>query len=194
MVSIRFERGFAEGGLFMKEKRLICAVVITVVMLSLTPFAQAQQEPDRTGRFALGAGLGPHFDTSDGTAFALAFYGDYYLTHGFSVGPLLQMGFTADLFQFGLTAQAKYTFDLADFPKLKPHVQGGIGIIYADLDRSGRRDEDDTSFLIPLGGGVEYKLSDSVSLETTFLVNLTDLDVRNDNVFYTWLIGVKFPL
>ena len=179
----------------MKDKRLICAGVIMVVILAFTQFAEAQREPaaDRTGRFALGAGLGPHFDTSDGTAFALGFYGDYYLTHEFSVGPLLQVGFTGDLFQLGFTAQAKYTFDLADFPKLKPHVQGGIGIIYADLDRSGRRDEDDTSFLIPLGGGVEYKLSDSVSLETTFLVNFTGLDVRNDNVFYTWLIGVKFP-
>ena len=179
----------------MKERRLIYAVAIAVVIVAFTQFAEAQEksEGQRTGSFTLGAGLGPHFDTSDGTAFALGCYGDYYLTHGFSVGPLLQIGFTGDLFQLGFTAQAKYTFDLAGFPDLKPHVQGGIGIIYADLDRSGRRDEDDTSFLIPLGGGVEYKLSNSVSLETTFLVNFTGLDVRNDNVFYTWLIGLKFP-
>jgi len=179
----------------MKKRGLIYAVVMTVVILALTPFTEAQQksQDQRTGGFIFGASLGLQADTPDGTAFALGFYGDYYLTHEFSVGPLLQLGFNDDLFQLGLTAQAKYTFNLADFPELKPHLQAGIGIIYSDLDRRGRRDEDDTSFLIPLGIGAEYKLTDWVSLDTTFLFNITNLDVRDENFFFTWLIGLKFP-
>jgi len=179
----------------MKKRRMICAGVIMVVLFALTQLAKAQQKPEeeRTGSFVFGAGLGLQADTADDTAFALGITGDYYLTHEFSIGPLLQMGFTDDLFQLGLTAQAKYTFDLTEIPKLKPHVQAGLGIIYADLDRRARRDEDDVSFLIPFGIGVEYRLSKSISLDTTFLFNITNLDVRDDNFFFTWLIGLKFP-
>jgi opacity protein-like surface antigen len=177
----------------MKKRRIICAAVILVVLFALTQIAKAQEKSEeRTGSFVLGAGLGLQTSTPDGTAFALGFTGDYYLTPGFSVGPLLQMGFTGDLFQFGLTGQAKYTFDLKEIPALKPHIEAGLGFIYADLDRSGGRGEDDVSFLIPLGIGVEYRLTNSISLDTNFLFNFTDLDVRDQNFFFTWLVGLRY--
>jgi len=179
----------------MKAKGSVHAGVIFVLVLLLASVAEAQQVQPverRTGRFVFGAGLGLAGDTPDGTAFALGFSGDYYLTQEFSIGPLLQMGFTGDLFQLGLTAQAKYTFDLPQLPALKPHVEAGIGFIYADLDRP-RGGEDDTSFLIPIGLGAEYKLSNRISLDTTLLFNFTDLNVRDENFFITWLIGVKYP-
>jgi opacity protein-like surface antigen len=179
----------------MKERRLICAGVIIVVILALTQFAEAQQvqsEEKRDGMFILGGGLGFQASTPDGTAFALGFTGDYYLTQGFSVGPLLQMGFTGDLFQFSLTGQAKYTFDLKEIPALKPNIQAGIGFIYSDLERGQGANEDDVSFLIPFGMGAEYRLTNSISLDTTFLFNFTDLDVRDEDFFLTWLVGLKY--
>jgi len=179
----------------MKERRLICAVVIIVVFLALTQFAEAQRvqsADERTGRFIFGAGLGLQADTPDGTAFALGFSADYYVTQGFSIGPLLQFGFTGDLFQFGLTGQAKYTFDFKEIPALKPHIEAGMGFIYADLDRGRGRSEDDVSFLIPLGIGAEYRLTNSISLDTTFLFNFTDLEVRDKNFFFTWLVGLRY--
>jgi len=194
-LSFQFIRGFAQGGLFMKEKGLICAGVIIVVILAFTQFGEAQQvqsEDNRVGRFILGGGLGLQAATPDGTAFALGFTGDYYLTQGFSIGPLLQMGFTGDLFQFSLTGQAKYTFDIKEIPALKPHIEAGIGFIYSNLDREGREREHDVSFLIPLGIGTEYRLTDSISLDTTFLFNFTNLDVRDNHFFFTWLVGVKY--
>jgi opacity protein-like surface antigen len=179
----------------MKERRLICAGVMIVVFLTLSQFANAQgieSEDQRAGRFILGAGLGLQAGTPDSTAFALGFNGDYYFTQGLSVGPLLQFGFTGDLFQFGLTGQAKYTFDLKEIPALKPHVQAGVGFIYADLDRTRGRSEDDVSFLVPLGIGAEYRLTNSISLDNTFLFNFTDLDVRDTHFFFTWLVGVRY--
>ena len=179
----------------MKERRFICVGVIIVVFLALTQFAEAQRvqsEDQRTGRFILGAGLGLQANTPDGTAFALGFSGDYYLTQGLSIGPLLQFGFTGDLFQFGFTGQAKYTFDLKEIPALKPHVEAGVGFIYADLDRGRWRSEHDTSFLFPLGIGAEYRLTRSMSLDNTFLFNFTDLDVRDKTFFFTWLVGLKY--
>ena len=179
----------------MRERKFICAGVIIVVFLALTQFAEAQkvQSADqRAERFIFGAGLGLQANTPDGTAFALGFSGDYYFTQGFSIGPLLQMGFTGDLFQFGLTAQAKYTFDLKEIPALKPHIEAGIGFIYADLDRGRWRSENDVSFLFPLGIGAEYRLTNSISLDNTFLFNFTDLDVRDTHFFFTWLVGLKY--
>ena len=177
----------------MKKRGLLCAGVIILVFLALTQFAEAQvQSADkRAGRLILGAGLGLQADTPDGTAFALGFTGDYYVTQEFSIGPLLQMGFTGDLFQMGLTAQAKYTLDLKGIPELKPHIEAGLGFIYSDLGGS-RRHEDDVSFLIPLGIGAEFRLNNSLSLDNTFLFNFTDLDVRDKHFFFTWLFGVKY--
>ena len=177
----------------MKEKSLICVVVMIAVFLVLTPFAEAQQsEEERTGKIILGGGLGLMADTPDGTAFALGLSGDYYITQGFSVGPLLQMGFTGDLFQLGFTVQAKYTFDIEQIPALKPHIEGGVGFIYADRSRSVARDEDDVGILFPLGFGVEYRLTKSISLDTNFLFNFTDVSVGDEDFFFTWLVGVRY--
>lgn len=179
----------------MKKKRLICAGVIILVFLALTQFAEAQQvqsADQRPGRFIFGGGLGLQANTPDDTALAFGFSSDYYVTQGFSIDPLLQMGFTGDLFPFGLTAQVKYTIDLKEIPALKPHIEAGIGFIYFDLDQERWRDEDDVSFLIPLGIGAEYRLTNSISLDTTFLFNFTDLDVRDKNFFFTWLVGLKY--
>lgn len=172
---------------------IISGFVIAAAIFGLASLAEAQRTADRTGKFFGGAALGLQTDTADDTAFALGLYGDYYLTHGFSIGPLLQMGFTDDLFQLGLTAQAKYTFDIPDIPRLKPHVQAGLGFIHADLDGRYGNDKDDTSFLIPIGIGAEYRLSNWVSLDGAVLVNFNDLDYRDGDSFMTWFFGVKVP-
>ncbi len=176
----------------MKKRGLICVGFIILLLHVLTPFAEAQvQSADRrTGRFIGGAGLGLQADTPDGGAFALGLNGDYYLTQEFSIGPLLQMGLTGDLFQLGLTAQAKFTLDLKGIPELKPHAEAGIGFIYSDFKRD--RHEDDTSFLIPLGIGAEFRLNNALSLDSTFLFNFTDLKVRDEHFFFTWLVGVRY--
>ena len=175
-------------------ERIVIGSFMTTVIVALTFFSAAQGNAanPRTGTFAFGAALGLQANTPDRTAFALGLYGDYYLTREFSIGPLIQTGFTNDLFLFAPSAQAKYTFDLPGNPQLKPHVQAGLGIIHADLDPRGASKESDTSYLIPLGMGFQYKLTDSVSLDNTFLFNFTNLGVRDEKFFFTWLIGLKF--
>lgn len=177
----------------MKTRPLVltwCAVLISCPLF-LAP-ASAQQER-RTGTVAAGASVGLQGDTADDTAFAAGLNLDYFLTDNISVGPLLQTGVTDDLWQIGVSAQLKYTLDLLSNPELKPQLQGGIGFIYADLDRGSSGDEDDISFLIPIGFGAEYRLTEDISLESNLLFNFTDLDaVRNENFFFTWLTGLRF--
>lgn len=171
--------------------RIVSGFVIAAAIFGFASFAESRDTADRTGKFFGGASLGLQTDTADGTAFALGLYGDYYLTHGFSIGPLLQAGFTDNLFQLGLSAQAKYTFTIPDIPRLKPHVQAGLGFIHADLDGRNGNSGNDTSFLIPLGIGAEYRLTQSVSLDSAVLVNFNDLDYRDGDAFMTWFAGVK---
>jgi len=177
-----------------KIKGLILTSGIALLVCLLLPVAAAAQRQERrTGQFTLGVDIGLQAATADATAFALGLSGDYFITHNFSVGPLLQFGFTDDLFQIGPTIQAKYTFDLPANPKLKLHLQGGIGFIYAELNGGKKGDGNDTSFLIPLGFGGEYRLNQQFSIGSTVLFNITDLDdVRNENFFFTWLTGLKF--
>ncbi len=163
------------------------------LMLALPAEAQQMAAENRTGKITAGAAVGLQGGTADGTAFAIGLSGDYFLTHNISIGPLLQLGFTGDLTQVGFSAQGKYTFDIADIPALTPHVQAGIGFIYADLDRGPLGSTDSTSFLIPIGFGADYRLTRDISLDSTLLFNFTDLGSGvNDSFFITWLIGARF--
>jgi Outer membrane protein beta-barrel domain len=164
--------------------------VVFVIALALPFSILAQTAQRRDGRLSLGADVGVHLSTPDSTAFALALNGDYFLTDNLSLGPLVQVGLTDDLFLFGPSVQLKYTHDLNQ--RLSANLQGGIGFIYAELDRSGP-DRDDATFLIPVGPGVKYKLTDDLSLGSTLLFNFTNLNgVRNERIFVSLLGGLKF--
>ena len=110
-------------------------------------------------------------NTVDGTAFAFNLGADRFLTPVFSVGPLLQLATTSALFQTALTLQVKYWITAPDTgSRFKINVQGGIGFVHADFL------EDDTSWLIPIGVGLDYALSRTLGLTTTFLLNFTNLN------------------
>jgi hypothetical protein len=146
--------------------------VIAVGMLgatwSGTPAPAAELRP---GTWTLGGGVGVLRDTPDGTAFALNGYAETLVAPRLSLGPLLQLGFTGDLSQIGLSGQVKYWIDVPQTARrLMLTVQGGLGFVHSD------RVEDDTSWLIPLGVGADYALSPTLSATGTFLINLTDLD------------------
>jgi hypothetical protein len=158
--------------------------------LSIPASAAAQLSPEqRAGRFELGAQIGGVFGTPDDTAFGLVGHGDYFFSQNFSIGPMLQLGWTSDYFQIGPSVQFKYTYDIDT--RWKANAQAGLGFMFADLD--ARKDKDDTGILIPLGAGIDYRLTNNLALGATLLFNFTDLDkVRNENFNISLLGGVKF--
>ena len=172
----------------------LLAIVLAVTAVE-SAVAQTKAPPDRTRRFELGTDIGFSGGTLDGTAFAVGISGDFPVAPNFTIGPLMQLGVTDDLFQIGITAQAKYTLDIPDVPELKPSVQAGIGFIHDDLD-VGPFSDDDTSWLIPLGFGIEYRAMKNLYLATNLLFNFTDLEVlnRSDNLHVSWYVGLRFLL
>lgn len=137
-----------------------------------------------------GAAVGFLSNTPDGTAFALNAHADRFLQRNVSLGPLLQLGFTGDLTQIGFSGQGKYWIDLPQTDnRAKLVLQAGMGFVHADFFRN------DTSWLIPLGMGVDYALNRTVSLTGTFLLNFTDLDTgprTHTNVMPGLTFGLRF--
>lgn len=179
-----------------KERLRVGLLTAVLVLMAAGPvFAQETSPPDRTRRFELGTDIGFAGGTLDGTAFAVGIYGDFPIIPHVSIGPLMQLALTNDLFQIGVTAQAKVTLDIPDVPELKPQFQAGIGFIHADLDFANGS-ADDTSWLIPVGFGLEYRAMKNLYVGTTLLLNFTDLEIANksDDLHVTWFVGLRFLL
>jgi hypothetical protein len=125
----------------------------------------------RPGAWTGGASAGFLGDTPDGTAFVVNVNAERFLLESFSVGPLLQLGVTGDSSQVGLSAQVKYWIDIPNTgKKLKVAPQIGLGFVHNSFRRG------DTSWLIPLGVGADYALTERLNLTGTFLINFSDLD------------------
>ncbi len=157
----------------MKRGRMVGAwglvAALTVGLIGSWGGQPAQAADQKPGTWTGGGALGFLGNTPDGTAFALNFNAEGFITRNVSLGPLLQLGFTGDLTQIGLSGQAKYWIDIPN-TQAKLTVQGGLGFVHADFLR------DDTSWLIPLGVGLDYAVSQRISLNATFLLNFTDLE------------------
>jgi hypothetical protein len=139
----------------------------------------------RDGHLAAKTGLGFTLSPDD---FLLILQADYFLTNNFSIGPLLQFGVDDDPFIFAPTLNFQGMFDLpgAGMERLKPFVQGGIGVVYMNKDRPNRPNVDDTGFLINVGGGFEYFVTDRLSLGNNIMFNIMPDDVLGDHFFFSW--------
>ncbi|HSF67884.1 MAG TPA: hypothetical protein VLA67_10705 [Nitrospiraceae bacterium] len=167
----------------------VCAVGL-MGLVSVAHVGGSEAAEPQTGAWSGGVAIGFLGYTPDGTAFATNLHADYFLSRQLSVGPLAQLAVTGDLFQIGVSGQGKYWLDLHGLdPRLKLNLQGGLGVLHADHHSS------DTSFLIPIGVGLDYALNNQVSLISTFLLNFTDVDTgrRTDaNVMPGLTFGARF--
>jgi hypothetical protein len=185
----------------MKRHILPLLALCSVLFFCFSP-AQAQTQPQtqerRTNHLVLGVDVGPSFGTIDGTAAAIAVSGDYYTSNNLSFGPLLQLGFTGDLTQIALSGQLKYTFDVPPGSPFRPNVQVGLGFINADHDLGACcGSKNDTSYIIPVGLGFEYRVQAGFYISTTALVNYTNLDNSGGGLWQntlSLLFGVRIPL
>jgi len=177
--------------------RLTCAATLLAVLIAgtavFTPRAQADEN-----RWGFGSGLGFTSGTVNGTVFNLAFSGDYFLDRNFSVGPMMQISPTGDLFQISFAGVGRYYFRLNNGINLVPFT--GIGLLHADLDRGsgpGRIDRNDTSWYIPIGVSLEYQASSNIALSSSLIVNLHDINLspslrENDTTSVALLFGFRF--
>ncbi|MBI5182840.1 MAG: outer membrane beta-barrel protein [Nitrospinae bacterium] len=171
-----------------KRIRHIFFVSLFFILLPISVSAEG-----REGSIRIGNDIGFQLGTVDDTAFALGAYGDYFLSNEFGIGPLLQFGLTDDLFQFGMSLQVKGLFEVFDYSDLFLEVQAGLGFIHTDLER-GKTTNTDTSVLVPLGMGLDYRLSEQLSISAKLLFNITNLklgDMEDDEFHTSLFFGIN---
>lgn len=156
----------------MRRGRRIVSLSMGFIMGFVACFGNVplQAAEPKTGAWSGGGAIGFLGNTPDGTAFATNLNADYFVTHQFSIGPLAQIAATGDLFQFGFSGQGKFWVEpLPGDTRFKLNIQGGIGFLHSDLHTS------DTSWLIPIGVGLDFAPNEKLSLTSTFLLNFTDV-------------------
>ena len=90
----------------------------------------------------------------------------------------------------GITGNIKKLLPSTD-SKLFPSVEGGLGVLIDD--RKNDNDDNSSSFLTVVGGGVDYVISENVSLGVhTYINNSFDMDHKE--FFFTALVGLNIRL
>jgi hypothetical protein len=170
------------------------AVAILAVVLASVPMQTAQADQ----RWALGSGLGFTAGTVDGTVLTLGFNFDYFLGRNFSVGPMMLITPTGNLFQISLAGVGRLHLRMNNGLSLVPFA--GFGLTHADLDRGTgpvRIDRNDTSWYLPIGLSLEYPVVRHLSLTSTLIVNLHDINLspsipENDHTSISLLFGFSW--
>ena len=147
------------------KKVLLSIWVIVVGLPGIMISEPALAIEPRPGLWAAGGGAGVLGNSTDGTAFALNLYAERFVDTTVSIGPLLQL---ANFKQIALSIQPKYWIDVSlPNPNAKMNFQAGLGFLHGGGD---------TSYVIPLGIGVDYPIDRNFSFTMTLLLNFTGID------------------
>ena len=179
------------------QKRMGGWIVVGAILWLLGPGnlgpALAQEKTSigpKAGDWSGGVAVGFLANTPDSTVFGLNLHADRFLSKDFSVGPLAQLGFGSNLTLAGFSGQGKYWMDLPGISdKTKMNLQAGLGFVHADMGPS------DTSWLIPLGIGIDHAVAEQVALTANFMLNFTNLDLganRRTTIMPGLTFGIRF--
>lgn len=164
-------------------KRMLFVALFAAALFSAEAIAQESRSPgsslvDRAGYANIGLYGGYMFDPDMPMGMINL---DYFVTDEFSVGPYFQSGGAGHNSYWGLAGQVRYTPALAGNSNVRPYLTGGIG--FCELDFEDRDDgEDDLTYFFPVGGGMEFGLTDILSLDLGGLFNITEDSFAGMNV------------
>lgn len=141
-----------------------------------------------TTPWAFRAGMG---FTSDPDDFLLNFELPYRFDQYVSAGPMMQVGLEDNRFlvapTMNLTLTGDHFFEGA-LARFEPSLFAGIGFAVINNDDRGA-DTQDAGFLINAGFGMDYLLSDRVSLGSRMIFNFLPGGTLDEDFFYSWEVG-----
>jgi hypothetical protein len=169
-----------------------------MLMVCATPFSlHAESDLDASDSdsgFSLAGGIG---FTGSPSTFLMQFDGLYHFDRNLAAGPSLQIGVADNITVVSMSADARYTFQLTDRDdrpsKLEPFLTGGLGFTHYSFDGGAFRDSSDTGFLMMLGFGVGYSVSERLGVESIMRFNIVPTGVLGDKFYYSWqLAGIRY--
>jgi outer membrane protein with beta-barrel domain len=192
----------AAGGWALRmAPRLLAA--LSVAGLAAAGVAHADAQDPRPGRWSGGAGVGFLANSPDGPEPAVAGHAQYFVTERLSVGPLVQYAGVGNDVIVGLSVQVRYWWSILASSRAKLVVQGGVGFVHALIeDSDSGAEETDSSFVVPVGIGIDYAVTDRIAVTADLIVNVTSLggDVPvgdrevdlHTNMMPGFYLGVRF--
>lgn len=180
---------------FTKWPTCLQALLLTVsIAMPIAAEARTRDADDPFARLAARGGIG---FTEGPDAFLANFELEGMLNGRVGVGLAAQLGVEDDFILFSPHLFTRYRFSLRQLEdeylrRIRPFVQGGVGITHIDVDRGGR-DRDATDVLINFGGGLDYPVTHEVEIGTRMLINVIPGEVLNQRIYFSWeLISVRY--
>ena len=168
--------------------------LVTLLVILVTPLASHAQPSvsaaDANRGWAFEAGLG---FTAGPSSFLMQFEAPYRFGSQISLGPQLQIGVSDSVTLVAASANARLSFDLSGssneaLKKIKPFVNGGLGLAFVD-----RKFVDEVGFLIGLGFGVAYDITERVGVQSAMQFNIIPGGAAGEKFYYTWqLAGIRY--
>jgi hypothetical protein len=176
--------------------RMLKVVAVAVLVAGWSGLVSAQSEEpakapaaapsgsisSRSGHFGAGGCLG---FTVDPDLFAGQAGAEYYVTNEVAVGPLLQGGTGGGGRFWSLAGMVKYSAPLRNTELARPYAEAGIGFANLYFDDLNHGDHT-TTFIFPIGGGLEFELTDQVTLDANILFDISE------DVFVGLYFGGRF--
>ena len=144
-----------------------------------------------TTPWSLRAGAG---FTVDPDHFLLNFEVPYRFDQYVAVGPMIQVGLADDRYLIAPTANLTITganlFE-GEMARFEPNLFAGIGFAVIDNDERGGANRD-SGFLVNAGVGLDYLLSDRLTIGSRMIFNFLPGGTLDETFFYSWEIaGVR---
>jgi len=186
--------------LFMRSGLRSGAAILATVLLTpgAAHAASTATAADDRG-WSVGGGIGL---TASPTTFLMNFDLPYNFGNNLSLGPQMQIGVTGGATVVSMTANGRYDIDFsmgnAESATIRPFVNAGLGFTYEsigpDFNIFGVSNSG-TGFLIAMGGGLEFRMTDHVSLESAVQFNIIASGAgpgNNDHFYWSWqMLGVR---
>jgi|TARA_B110000438_G_C15806568_1_gene647670 hypothetical protein len=106
------------------------------------------------------------------------------------IGPVVQFAKGDDETLMGVTGNVKKLLPSTD-AKIVPSIEAGLGVLIDDTKNDN--DDNSSSMLTVIGAGVDYVLSDNVSVGAHGYIN-NSFDLGHKEFFFTALVGLNIRL
>ena len=138
--------------------------------------------------WSLKAGIG---FTVDPDQFLMNFEVPYHFDQYVSVGPMIQVGLADH--RSTVAPTANLTLTIPDLPgnsldRFRPNLFAGIGFaVIENKDRGG--DNQSAGFLVNAGFGIDYVVSERLSIGSRMIFNFLPERTLDEKFFYSWELG-----
>lgn len=170
---------------------MLALAILLAPTVGLAQDSEGKKAVRAKNQWSVGGGIGftSGVNTAGGpTQFLFTVDALYSLTNNISIGPSFQLGPAGNSSTVALSLDGRFYTPMGKgdgfIGRLAPYVGVGMGF------RSNTGITGDSGFLFPILVGVEYDLSDNLSLTTDMRLNIVS---GNDNFYYTWqVLGARF--